>query len=141
MIQRIQTIYLVLAALCLLALLLVDDLWAGPLAEAVGWFSVTMLFGVGLLSLGALAAIFLYKNRAQQRSVVMGLQVGALVLAVLVFVAAYLADALSVMGAEGFDVSRLLLLALPLLAVVFFMLARRGIERDIALVRSMDRLR
>ena len=39
------------------------------------------------------------------------------------------------------DVNIYLTLLLPIVAYVFLRLARRGVEKDIALVRSMDRLR
>jgi hypothetical protein len=39
------------------------------------------------------------------------------------------------------DWGKAAMLAMPILAYVFFLLARRGIDHDIELVESMDRLR
>ena len=39
------------------------------------------------------------------------------------------------------EVDRVLMFVLPVLAYVAFILARRGIDKDLALIRSMDRLR
>lgn len=141
MIQRIQTIYLVLGAVSLLGMLLFDDLWASPGVEALGWFEPVLLVLIVVLALGALVAIFLYKDRNRQRSVVRGLQLLTLVLLLVLVVGLYLAGDFTFVTMDGVAVERIVSVALPFLAYIFFVLARRGIEHDIALVRSMDRLR
>lgn len=140
MIQRKQSLFLALAALFAAAMFALPYPFESLAADRFEAFPA----GVGLLS-GALAAvcllaIFQYKTRASQlRST--GLAV-ALALLLLVTVAAGF-------GVAG-DVARLQetgrldgwsALALPLVALVFAVLARRGVAADIALVRSMDRLR
>ena len=142
MIQRIQTVYLVLGALAMGALFFFSELWSGPAAQEFGWFTPAAAVLAGLAAAGALATVFLYGNRARQRAFVAGLQVLAALVTVLLFVSYYGAGALGMTAdAGGVDVGKLAFLALPIVAYVLFFLARRAVQRDIDLVRSMDRLR
>ena len=142
MIQRIQTVYLILGALAVGGLFLLDPLWSGPTVQRYDWFSGTAAALAGLTAAGALGTVFLYNNRSRQRAVTAGLQVMAALLTGLLFVCFYGAGALGLRGAGGaLDFSRITFLVLPIGAYVFFMLARRAIQSDIDLVRSMDRLR
>lgn len=142
MIQRIQTIYLFLGALAMAALFLLGELWSGAAAEQFAWFIPAAAVLAGLTAAGALAAIFLYKNRSRQRAWVAGLQVLAALTTLLFFIGYYGADGLNFATEEGaVDAGKVLFLALPVVAYVLFMLARRAIQKDIELVRSMDRLR
>lgn len=141
MIQRIQTVYLVLGALALLALLLIDPIWNGAAAESQAWFAPTVLILGGLAALVALIAIFLYKNRERQHKVIILAQ-GLTVLHLLaLYLGLYLANALYVRTSSGIDGVMLTALVLPLAAYILFLLARRGVKKDIDLVKSMDRLR
>jgi hypothetical protein len=142
MIQRIQTVYLVLGALAAGALFFLDSLWSGAVVQQFGWFTPVTAALAGLTAVGALATVFLYNNREAQRSVTAGLQVLAALLTGGVFVGLYGAGALGLRGTGGtWNVSKIAFLALPIVAYLFFMLARRAIQSDIELVRSMDRLR
>lgn len=140
MIQRKQTLFLVLAALMAAAMFALPYPFDSLAAEHFEVFPA----GVGLLS-GALAAVsaltvFQYRTRASQlRSTT-----ACIVLAVLLL--AFVVGGFAISG----DFARLqqtgrldgwAALALPLVALVFASLARRGVAADIALVRSMDRLR
>ena len=116
MIQRIQTVFLVLGAVALAALLLFDVVWTSA-ATAQGWFTPAVIGIDGLAIATALGAIFLYKNRPKQRRVIVVAQVLTTVLLLVFCVGLYLANALYVRT------------------------ARRGVEKDINLVQSMDRLR
>ncbi len=141
MIQRIQSVYLLLGALCVLALLFVDGLWTSPAAETLSWFGPAVL-GIGaVVVFVAVASIFLYKNRSRQRSVIVALQGITLVFVLVLYAGLYLTGMLASLTASSAAVSLVLILLLPVLAYVCFFLARRGVEKDIALVRSMDRLR
>ena len=141
MIQRIQSIYLLLGAVALGSLLLFDEIWLGETAAMLPWFAPTLLILGGVVIVVALVAIFLYKNRTRQRGAVvaaqwltvawMGVFYGGLF---------YSGQLQSQAGGDPISMS-LLGLLVPILAYVFFFLARRGIQKDIALVRSMDRLR
>jgi hypothetical protein len=141
MIQRIQTLYLVLGALALAALGLFDMPWNSAAASTHGWF-VPSLIGLLVLTVGlALWAIFLYERRETQRTVVVGVQVATVIFAGVLYGGLFLTAELTFTGPEGIDWGRTFVLALPIIAYVFFYLARRGIVHDIELVKSMDRLR
>lgn len=141
MIQRIQTVYLLLGALALAALGLFELPWASRAAAAHGWF-VPSLIGLIVVTAGTgLGAIFLYENRKTQRSVVVGVQIGTVLLAGVLYGGLYLTSELTFGGVRGTDWGRVVALAMPIVAYLFFFLARRGIDHDIELVKSMDRLR
>jgi hypothetical protein len=142
MIQRIQTVYLFLGALALAALGLFDAPWSSAAAATYAWF-VPSLIGLVVLAAGtAIWAIFLYENRKTQRSVVVGVQVCTVVLAALLYGGLYLTSELTFRGAQGaVDWGNAAMLAMPIVAYLLFYLARRGIDHDIELVKSMDRLR
>jgi len=152
MIQRIQSIYLLLAAAFLglsLALPmavfshegsviatmrlcgiynvndhLVSHLWAIPAVTTVSL-------------LGALVAIFLYKNRRKQIAVTNGLMLLILVLLVLGIIAAYNPPVAlgSCTAAPAYGI------VFPFLAYVSTWLSRRAIRKDEELVRSAERFR
>lgn len=140
MIQRIQTVYLVLGAVALGALLFFGVVWQGA-ATAQSWFTPAVVLVDFLAAAVALGAIFLYKNRPRQRQVIVAAQALTTVLLLVFCGGLYLADALYVRTAQGLDGGMLVALLLPIMAYVLFLLARRGVEKDIERVRSMDRLR
>ena len=141
MIQRIQTVYLVLGTLALASLGLFDRPWSTQAADVHAWF-VPSLIGLIVATGGtALWAIFLYERRQTQRSVVVGVQIGTVLLAAVLYGGLYLTAELTFRNPAGFDWGKTAMLAMPILAYVFFFLARRGIDHDIELVESMDRLR
>ena len=119
MIQRIQTVYLFLGAVALTGLFFFDSLWSSTAA----------------------ASIFLYENRQTQRTVVVGAQLLTVAVAAVLYGGLYLTGELAVRAADGFDWAKAGMLGLPILAYLLFLLARRGIDHDIELVKSMDRLR
>ena len=140
MIQRIQTVYLVLGAVALGALLFFGVVWQGA-ATAQSWFTPAVVLGDSLAVAVALGAIFLYKNRPRQRQVIVAAQALTTVLLLVFCGGLYLEKALYVRTAQGLDGGMLVALLLPIVAYVLFLLARRGVEKDIEQVRSMDRLR
>ena len=141
MIQRIQTVYLLVAALLLGLFLGFADLWLVVTGEMFGWLG-PVIYGLGgLTAVVALVAIFLYKQRATQAKVVMAAQwldlLLVLVLAVVLGVVSFQTDVdLMAAGAVG-----VVVLLMPVFAYVALRLARLGVQKDIDLVRSMDRLR
>ena len=141
MIQRIQSVYLLLGALAMAALLLFGGGWQGAVSTVSSWLMPALyLIGV-LIVLSGLAAIFLYSNRSRQRTVVLGIQVLTIIFALLFYGGLYAVDGLK-LGQDGnISAGYIIMLLLPIVVYVFFYLARRGITRDIELVRSMDRLR
>ncbi len=140
MIQRIQTVYLVLGAVVLGALLFFGVVWEGA-ATAQGWFTPVVVLFDGLAAAVAVGAVFLYKNRPRQRKVIVVAQVLTIMLLITFCGGLYLVDALYVRTSQGLDVGMLAALLLPIVAYVLFLLARRAVEKDIERVRSMDRLR
>lgn len=141
MIQRLQTVYLFFGALALVAFGFFETPWNSAAASTHVWFVPSLIGLIVVNSATALWAIFLYEQRQTQRSVVVGIQVGTVALATVLYGGLYLTSELAVQTASGIDWARLTVLVLPLVAYVLFLLARRGIEYDINLVRSADRLR
>jgi len=135
MLQRIQTVYLILAALvALLCMFLpLGFLPADPARDAVLARENLALLAIGLVMVSLpLGAIFLYAKRpVQMRMVFAGLlAVMAFAGLVLVELARFLNDVVWTVGSF-----------LPILYALVLALALRGIRHDEALVRSMDRLR
>ncbi len=149
MIQRIQSVFLLLAAGAMGSQFVLPYLQtpADNPARAVSALSDGVLTPpdnpglLGLTVLGAavsFAAIFLFKNRPLQgRLAGVSMIVAILLLALLVFTTKTTID----QAPEGSSVNFAAGLGMPLLALLFNWLATRSIRKDEALVRSMDRLR
>jgi hypothetical protein len=151
MIQRIQTVYLLVAAGVLGLFLGLVDAW-GPLvdAAAAGSFAgeaapgparTAVLVVAGLLVAVTLLAVFLYRDRGRQAQVVGGAMIVDLMLAL----AMMSAVGYTMLGADapmsqgfGFQATAALI---PVAAYLFLHLARRGVKRDVDLIKSVDRLR
>lgn len=164
MIQRIQTVYLIAAILVL------SGMWFFPIAEVsfeessiqfyltqntATAFDLTfdlpgawpIAVGVAILCVLALATMLDFKNRKRQL-MLCKTTLGLLpVLAVGAFLNAWQAIEVTmeassalgglVSGSGGYGFAPVL----PLVAMVFVFLALKGIQKDEALIRSMDRLR
>lgn len=140
MIQRIQSLWLILAATAALLTLKLPVFSGNKMRgsdAAKQWVELTavshlliLLFTVAI-AVGALMVIFLYKNRKlQQRFTLLGL---LLSLSVLIL---YYNESRSF--AEGnFNLTALIALAIP----VFLVLALRGIYQDEKLIKDANRLR
>lgn len=155
MIQRIQTLFLLLAA-AVMGVLLVPSLsfvsyegnpevLEGPvkalLADQVyNVYDQSVLLGItGVAAILALATIFLFKNRPlQMRLNQIGMAAGILILllAAIFFYPALEESELSVTA-----LSPGLGIGIPVLFIIFLFMASRNIRKDEKLVRSMDRLR
>lgn len=141
MIQRVQTIWLLLAAVAGFIMTQVP-LYQGVLAgQALKKYFATenfLLFGVAIVAImSALIAIFLFKNRS--------VQIRLTILGILASVALI---ALEIWQAEKFTTSNgiqklsyLWGALLPVAMILFFTLAAINIRKDTKLVRSLDRLR
>lgn len=140
MIQRIQTVYLLLAAVALSAVPFIDALWYSAAVE-LSWFEPAIVGLVAVTVALSVTSIFFYKQRERQRTLVLVTQVFVVLLVLALYGGFYLVDGLNIRVAGGVDWSLLVLFLLPVAAYVLLFLARRGIEHDIELVRSMDRLR
>ncbi len=145
MIQRIQSIFLLLASASLggtFALPFADS--SAPVADTVfadSLFSVfdsmPLMIGFGLAALLALVAIFLFNNRKLQKNI-------AMVSAILTLAATgfafgrYMKEAEQLTGVTIDDEPGIFL---PAVGLILAVLAIRYINKDERLVRSADRLR
>jgi len=141
MIQRLQSLYLLFAALFVTLFLVFGEVWYTVVAAFYSWITPVALALGGGTALVALVAVFLYKNRQTQRKAILAAQWLDLAF-VLVLVGTIVGISLNdemTLGPAATSVY--LTLIMPIVSYVFLRLARRGVEKDIALVRSMDRLR
>ncbi|MEM1115300.1 MAG: DUF4293 family protein [Bacteroidota bacterium] len=138
MIQRIQSLYLVAGALLLALFVGLGDVWASAISEEAAWVGTAGYALAGVTALVALVAVALYKNREQQRRLILAAQWLDLVLVVVVLAGLYLATD---SAAPTAPVGLYLVAILPLAAYILLRLARAGVTRDIETVRSMDRIR
>jgi hypothetical protein len=155
MIQRVQTLYLLLATILMsLTLFLpIGTIWQGETEFVIKAFSIADALGVktqlplylGILlilpTLLPLITIFLYKKRMVQ----IRLCVSEIVLLVgaIAFIVLYCYRLCDVVGATMQNLNFTVGIAsiMPILAVAPMIFAIRGIARDEALVRSLDRIR
>lgn len=147
MIQRIQSIFLLLAALSAFGLFALPFASTDSAAPNSDYFTdalFTIQDSIGLLALFggagllAIASIFLYKNRKTQLLAVrfsIIFNIIGLILALILFYND--SDAI----ADEVGVNDELGLYLPIAFIIFALLAQRYIGKDEKLVRSMDRLR
>ncbi|MFK8059550.1 MAG: DUF4293 domain-containing protein [Polaribacter sp.] len=143
MIQRIQSIYLLLASLVSGGLIFVFDLWENLknqvfaldllLKESFLLKVIPMLFLLSAVI--SVVAIFLFKNRKLQfvvgRIVIL---INLFLLGLLLYVSLTLPGEVSI-SENGIG------MFLPILAVVLIVLANKAIKKDEDLVKSVDRLR
>lgn len=146
MIQRIQSVWLLLAALTATAVFYTDVYRAqvtsttGIISEhlRVGSHFPSLLVAV-LMTLLPLVAIFLFRNRKKQRNMVW---IG--VLATIGFIAVNLMRISSFNNDTSVritDKTYYIGSVLPVIVLIFLFLAIRGINKDEKLIRSIDRLR
>ena len=143
MIQRIQSIFLALAAICSFGLFGTDAAETpAPVpgsevfsdAHLTVFDSPLLIGGVGGAGLLALVAIFLFRNRRLQEilcNIAVFLIAGYVTYGVLL----WYNDTASAQAEAEWGIS------LPILTFVFVLLASRYIKKDEKLVRSADRLR
>jgi Domain of unknown function (DUF4293) len=139
MIQRIQSIWLLLAVIAAI-LTFKFSFYSGNIAgpdqvkvfkSLVAPGNIAILVITVAVAVMALVAIFLYKNRVLQ----MRLSLAAMVLSLLNIVLYYNQTLHFIEG--NFDLTALISLSIP----VFLVLAVKGIYNDQKLVKSLDRLR
>lgn len=105
------------------------------------WLLVVLVVLTGCV---ALASIFLYRNRVVQlRVVAVGFLLNVVYVFVLFFwaVDAYGKVVQQMMGGSEMQVVWFVGAYAPIVSIVFFILAHRGIKKDEAKVRAADRLR
>ena len=137
MIQRIQTIYLLIAAGISSGLIFVFNLWVNK-GEQMVFAKDEMLFlslfiGSAVLSL---VSISMFKNRQTQ------FVIGRLnIILNFILLGLFVYRSLNLSG-ETTDVSEKGIgMLLPIFSIVFLVLANKAIKKDEELVKSVDRLR
>ena len=136
MLQRIQTVYLFIAALLSGGLIFLVALWKTETGESVFVedviIALALFVGSALLSV---ITIFLFKNRKLQ--FVLG-RINILLNFFLLGVFVYWS--LSVPGEMNIS-EKGIGMFIPVLSIVFLVLANKAIKKDEDLVKSVDRLR
>lgn len=140
MIQRLQSVFLLLAIVCMAALFTLGFPSESRAAETLPWFWPGLLLLTGATIAAAGLALFQYRQRETQKRTVLVAYVLADLALVVQVIGYALAGDFARMTDEG-QVLGYVALALPIVASVLLLLARQRIAADIALVRSMDRLR
>jgi len=139
MIQRIQTVWLFLVALCA-ALTFKFPFYSGNMVgkdsipryeKLVASSNFLLLIFTALLIGGAIAIIFLYKNRKQQ----LWLTITAAGLSIINIIIYF--SQLKKFISGNMSLAAVLVFAIP----IFLLLAANGIWKDEKLVKSLDRLR
>jgi hypothetical protein len=143
MLQRIQTVWLLLAMGCSVALLYFP-VWQVDAAISEGMNSIGanthayLLAFPPILFLTHAASIFSFRNRKRQLKFC-----GFSIVLLVIFLAASLVliqvenDLLANFHPGDFQWGAML----PVIAILFNLMARKGIRKDEELIRSMDRLR
>ncbi|SCX87915.1 protein of unknown function [Nonlabens sp. Hel1_33_55] len=136
MIQRIQTIWLILAAACSGGLVWLVSLWVDGDGNEVVAMDENAYFGAFALStLLSIIAIFLYRNRKLQTVINrLNILLNLILLGVFVYRALTMSGATAV-AEKGIG------MFIPILSIVLLVLANRAIRKDEQLVKSVDRLR
>ena len=135
MIQRKQTVFLVLAVAAL-----GYAAFLSPMAPGTAdWIDTAVLVATALAAVVALAGIFLYAKRDTQRSVIAKDQIAAL--GGIAFVGVGFFQDLQLGGMPEISPTEWTLVGVVILGYVMLWLARRGVEADIKLLKSVDRLR
>jgi hypothetical protein len=137
MIQRIQSVYLLVASLLLF--LTASALYVMPEVTLAG-FRLVCVIVASLIGLASLASIFFFGNRVLQAQIVNSLRLVGALLVIGLAAGLFAAGEMSTVIAGG-ALGVVGILIAPLIGLISLHLARKGIGRDIDLIRSMDRLR
>lgn len=157
MIQRIQTVYLALATILLVLPVLLETSFI-VITDKAGTYSLTALGIVflngnasstvlnsypliGAMVLGLFLSVYAiaqFKSRPFQVKLV---RLALVIQLVFVGLIIFYFTKMESLVAETIDVNYSPFLAIPLVCMVLFFLAARGIKKDEELVRSADRLR
>ena len=136
MLQRIQTIYLLLAAFTSGGLIFFLELWETSAGESVYAQDVTTAITLFLISaLISIVTIFLFRNRKLQ------FVLGRInIILNLILLGLFVYWSLSVSGETTVSEKGIGML-IPVISIVFIVLANKAIKKDEDLVKSADRLR
>ena len=136
MLQRIQTVYLLIAALFSAGFVFIFKLWNDQAGNAVYIEDVYSALGLTLLSaLISIVTIFLFRNRKLQ------FVLGRInILLNLILLGLFVYWSLTVSGETSVSEKGIGMLT-PVFSIVFLVLANKAIKKDEDLVKSVDRLR
>ena len=136
MLQRLQTVYLLIAGIVSAGLIFVFNLWTTK--EGVQLFAQQELLYFGLFlgsALLSLISIFMFKNRKSQ------FVLGRLnIILNFILLGLFVYQSLNLSGEANVSEKGIGML-LPIFSIVFIALANKAIKKDEDLVKSVDRLR
>ena len=136
MLQRIQTVYLLLSAIVSAGLIFVFHLWTTN--ENIKLFAIDELLYFGLFlgsALLSVISIFLFKTRKSQ------FVLGRLnIILNFILLGLFVYQSLNLSGETNVSEKGIGML-LPIFSIVFLALANKAIKKDEDLVKSVDRLR
>jgi len=140
MIQRIQSVWLLLAGLAATAMLKFP-LWKGTLGSAedrvlTGSSYLPLFLLIVATGLVGFGTIFFFKDRKTQKA----LCLLGILFSILILVLEYV-RATGLQATAAYQGSWQISAALPILLVVLFSMARSAIRKDEKILRSLDKLR
>lgn len=135
MIQRIQSVFLAIAAMLCIGVFF-TPIYDKTMADPQNWIEITLAAALTLSAIMSLASVFLYKNRMQQ---IKWVKYGAL--ATIIALAICIGTMFSLGGIGRYLWDEALSTGLVVLILALQLLAIRFIKKDEELVRSMDRIR
>lgn len=139
MIQRIQTIYLLLATLATFLLIIVplggiDDPESATTLDICVHHMQPVMIGAIISGIISLISIFLFRNYTLQMNVIR-INIGLCFLLIAGICYYLFVEPVTRISSPGIG------LPLPLFALIFNFLALKGVKHDHSLIRSYDRLR
>ena len=136
MLQRIQTIYLLIAAGVSGGLIYVFELWTSPENVKIYAYDINYIFDMFLVSaFFSILSISRFKNRKSQ------FMLGRLNIILNFFLLGlFVYQSLNLSG-EALVSEKGIGIFLPIISIVFLALANKAIKKDEDLVKSVDRLR
>ena len=136
MLQRIQTIYLLISAVISGGLIFVFNLWT-TINDTEFYTKEDQLFLALFLCSSALALITIFKYKNRQTQFVLG-RLNIILNFILLGLFVY--RSLNLSG-ETYVSEKGIGMLLPIFSIVFLVLANKAIKKDEDLVKSVDRLR
>jgi len=135
MIQRIQSVYLIIVILVNILAVFFLAGYLDDILNLIVEFGFEYHLYFGIISLLSIIGLFLFKNRSSQMKVgVMNLLLNFVALGFLVYWLLTLPGEIDI-SEKGIG------LILPVISIVFIVLAQKAIKRDDELVKSADRFR
>ncbi|CAN5506331.1 DUF4293 domain-containing protein [soil metagenome] len=141
MIQRIQSLWLLLAAASFFFVFKLPfaggKTQLGAISELFAASSLLMFIVAILLGIIALVAIFLFKNRSSQKSLIwLGILLDLVFIVMMYFQMENLKSNPALMN-QTFKIGAIF----PILYIILLVMAYSGIRKDEKLIKSVDRLR